>query len=127
MIRTMGSTASGFRPRLDNRAESLSLESLEIRCGNSEHESRLGRPASGFRPKFHNRGQCLSLESPNILPGKSSPLIFFQTSVKLLAIFFVDFASPKFSEILFVMLFVFLCCYDRWFNCYFVKKNFVAS
>ena len=88
MIRTMGSTASGFRPRLDNRAESLSLESLQIRCGNSEHESRLGRPASGFRPKFHNRGQCLrSLESPNILPGK----FFFQTGSKLLAIFFCRF------------------------------------
>ena len=42
MNRAMGHATSGFRPKLYSRAESLSLESLEIRSGKSGHESRHG-------------------------------------------------------------------------------------
>ena len=39
MSRAMGRAASGFRPKLHNRAESLSFERLDIRSGKSRHES----------------------------------------------------------------------------------------
>ena len=42
MSRAKVCAASGFRPNLHSRAESLSLESLDIRSGKSGHESRQG-------------------------------------------------------------------------------------
>ena len=42
MIRAKGRAATGFRPKVQSRAESLSLESLDIRSGKSQNESRQG-------------------------------------------------------------------------------------
>ena len=42
MSRAKGRAASGIRHKLHSRAESLSLESLDIRSGKSGHESRQG-------------------------------------------------------------------------------------
>ena len=47
MNRAMGHATSGFRSKLHSRAESLSLESLEIRSTKSGHESRRGSRKSG--------------------------------------------------------------------------------
>ena len=44
-------TASGFRPKLHSRAESLSLESLDMRSGKFGRESCMGRESLGI-PKF---------------------------------------------------------------------------
>ena len=63
MSRARSRATSGFRPKLHSRAESLSLESLDIRSGKSGHESRQGHAASGFRPKLHSRAESLSLQS----------------------------------------------------------------
>ena len=62
MSRAKGRAASAFRPKLHSRAESLSLESLDM----SRHK---GRAASGFRPKLHSRAESLSLESLDIRSG----------------------------------------------------------
>ena len=40
MSRAKGRAATGFRPKMQSRAESLSLESLDIRSGKSQNESR---------------------------------------------------------------------------------------
>ena len=42
MNRPMGRAASGFSPKLQILADSLSLESLDIRSGKSGHESHQG-------------------------------------------------------------------------------------
>ena len=80
MGRAKGRAASGFRPKLHSRAESLSLECLEMSRAvgrvslylpklsrESLVKSRAkGRAASGFRPKLHSRTESLNLESLDI-------------------------------------------------------------
>ena len=65
-----GRAASGFRPKFQSRAESLSLESLDTRFGSLDVSRAKGRAASGFRPKLHSRADSLSLESLDIRSGK---------------------------------------------------------
>ena len=66
MSRTKGRAASGFRPKLHSRAESLSLESLDIKSGKSGQESRQGSRRLRFRPKLRSRAESLSLECLDI-------------------------------------------------------------
>ena len=56
MSRAKGRAEFGFRPKLHSRAESLSLESLDM-------SRAKGSATSGFRPKLHSRAESLSLES----------------------------------------------------------------
>ena len=63
--------ASGLRPKLPNRDESLSLESLEKMSGMSGMTRAKGRAPSGFRLKLHNRAKIFSLESLDIRSGMS--------------------------------------------------------
>ena len=71
MNRVKGRAASGFRPKLQIRAESLSLECLDKKSGMSGKNRAKGRAASRFKPKMHNRDENLNVESLDIRSGKS--------------------------------------------------------
>ena len=71
MSRSKVRAASGFSPKLQILANSVSLESLDISSGKSGHESRQGRAASGFSPKLQIRAKSSSRESLDIRSGKS--------------------------------------------------------
>ena len=52
MTRAKGCAASGFRPKLQIRSKSLSLESLVIRSRKSGHESRQGPSRLGIQTQI---------------------------------------------------------------------------
>ena len=62
MSRVKGQAASGFRHKLHSRAESLSLEYLDMSHAKS-------RAASGFRFKMQSRAEKMSLENLDIRSG----------------------------------------------------------
>ena len=71
MSRAKGRAASGFSPKLQVLANSLSLESLDIRSGKLDMSRAKGRAASGFRPKMQICANSSSLESLHISSGQS--------------------------------------------------------
>ena len=68
--RAKGRAASGFRPKLQSRAESFKPESLVIRSEKSGQKSAKGRAASRFRPKLQICAECSSRESLDIRSEK---------------------------------------------------------